>query len=76
MQEQGAMLTAELQDWPIKEGSKGKAFTLRYLKEEQSWERLADSDVLYNHPDTSDKVHLYLGISRESLFFSLEGLER
>ncbi len=70
------MLTAELQDWPIKEGSKGKAFTLRYLKEEQSWERLADSDVLYTHPDTSDKVRFHLDISRGALLFSLEGLER
>ena len=52
----GPPLPAELGDWPIKEGAKGKAVTLRYLQQGQCWERLPESDVSYSHSDASGQV--------------------
>ena len=56
LQTPGPTLAAESQSWPIKEGAKGKSLTLRYIKEEQCWERLPESDVSYAPPDQSGQV--------------------
>ena len=56
LQRQGPQLPAELTSWPVKEGAWGTAYTLRYLKEEQAWEKLPASEVSYRHPDTAGQV--------------------
>lgn len=56
LQRQGPQLPAELISWPVKEGAWGTAYTLRYLKEEQAWEKLPASEVSYRHPDTAGQV--------------------
>ncbi len=33
--------------------------TLRYIKEEQCWERSPESDVSYTHPDPSGQVRSF-----------------
>ncbi len=52
-------MPAEIQSWPIKEGAEGTAITLRYTKEDQSWERLPEAEVSFSHPDGSGQVRSF-----------------
>ena len=56
LQRPGPVLPLEIQDWPVKEGTTGTAWTMQYLKEEQAWERLPEAGVSYSLPEMFGQV--------------------
>ena len=58
LQRPGPVLPSEVQDWPIKEGTTGTAWTMQYLKDDQAWESLPEAVVSYSLPEISGQVRL------------------
>ena len=59
VQKQGPPLPAEIPRWPIKEGAEGTAVTLRFTKEDETWDWLPEAAVSFSPPDTSGQVRSF-----------------